>query len=398
MTETTSSSWSDLLSSALVGTDRRPFVPDAAGPDTAADPAQSLLQQAMMLSVPALTGTQPASYDGPLPEPAPADSRPLIPAVAQLRLRALLDAYPKYLGEWLVAVHASGRRLPSASGPALLDAGRTNTALRTALAQVLGARGQWLAGQNADWRYLRREPVGPPRPEDWDGPDPDARIAYANGLYAADPEAARALFAAAWPTSTAAVKMSLLGVISRYRTEADLPFVESLAKDPSKQVRDEARAIEASLKGRDRRTEERTAEVFTAEVTRIATASVPTHDLYRYASPLAHQRWPLDGARVILAALVEHSRERNSGSAEDAAAEKRARGSDWAAAHLLGMLGDCAPLELRPDVERVVQAQTADRVAGVTHHLDFTDLLTPLGFRAEMHAELTATADAPGQE
>lgn len=412
MSQYPSSTWAEVLSAALIGTERRPFVPEpagpgpadgeSAGPETAGpeatDPAQALLRQAMLLTVPALMGTPPADYTGTLPEPAPDDDRPLISPVVQLRLRALLDAYPKYLGEWLVAVQTAGYRLPSAVMPALLDVGRTNTSLRAALAQVLGPRGQWLARQNADWRYLRREPIGPLRPEDWDGPDPDARIAYANGLYATAPDAARALFAAAWPTLTATVKMSLLGVLGRYRTDADLPFVESLAKDPSKQVREEAHAIETHLKGRDRRAEPRPAEVFTAEVSRMATAEGPVHDLYRYAAPQAAQPWPLDAARVILAALLEHSRERTTGTAADAAAEKRARNNDWAAGNLMGMLADCAPLELRPDVERVVRAQAAETADGRVHHLDFNDLLTPLAFRAEMHAELTTPADAPGQE
>jgi len=397
VSENLGSSWSDVLSAALVGIDRRPFVP-AAGSAESADPAEALLHQAMVLTVPALTGTEPGLYDGQLPEPAPADDRPLIPPAARVRLGALLDAYPKYLGEWLVAVQASGRRLPLAVMPALLDAGRANTALRAALAEVLGLRGRWLAGQNPDWRYLRREPIGPLRPEDWEGPDPDARIAYANGRYAADPEAARALFAAAWPTLTAAVKLSLLGVVSRYRSDADLPFLEGLAKDSSKQVRDEAHAIEASLKGRDRRSEPWPPEVFTAEVSRIATAESPVHDLYRHTASQARNPWPLDGSRVILAALVEHSREKNGERAGDAAAAQRARSHDWAAVQLMGTLGDCAPLELRPDVERVVAAQSTEMAGGIVHHLDFHDLLTPLGFRAEMHAELTAPADAPGQE
>ena len=395
MNQYPSSSWSEVLSAALVGTDRRPVAPEAAGPE-ADDPAQALLRQAMALTVPALTGAPPARYQGALPGPAPSDPRPLISPLVQLRLRTLLDAYPKYLGEWLAAVQVSGHRLPSAALPALLDAGRTDTTLRPALAQVLGPRGQWLAGQNADWRYLRRESVGPLRPQDWEGPDPDARIAYANGLYATDPEAARALFTAAWPALTAAVKMSLLGVLGRHRTDADLPFVEGLAKDPSKQVREEAHGIEAQLKGRDRRAEPRPAEVFTAEISRMATAEVPTHDIYRHAAPQAHQPWPLEASRVILAVLLEHSCERDSGKAADAAAEKRARGSDWAAGHLMGLLADCAPLQLHPEAERVVQAQAAEIAAGRRHHLDFHDLLTPLGFRADMHAELTA--DAPGQE
>ena len=394
--ETVRGSWAELVSAALIGTDRHPFVPDPAIP-VGTEPAQALLQQAMLVTVPALTGARPAQYEGPLPDPAPADDRPLIPRVAQLRLRALLDVYPKYLGEWLTTLRASGYRLPLAALPGLLDAGRNNAAIRGSLAEVLGARGHWLARRNADWRYLLREPFGPLRPEDWDGPDPDARVAYANGLYAADPAAARALLETAWPTLTAAVKLNLLALVTRYGTNADLAFIKGLSQDSSKQVREEAHRIEGQLKQRDEETLELSPENFTAAVGRYAATKIISNEFYYFAMRRAHDRWPLDGSRVVLAALVEYSREKVP--AGDLTAENRRTRNHWAAEQLLGVLADCAPLELRPDVERVVQAQTADILAEALSPLDFGNLLTALGFRADVRAELTASADAtPGQE
>jgi hypothetical protein len=396
--ETVRGSWADLVSAALVGTERRPFAPDPALP-AAADPAQSLLQQAMLATVPALTGEQPAHYEDPPPEPMPADDRPLIARTAQLRLRSVLEVYPKYLGEWLTAVQASGCRLPQTAMPGLLEAGRNNAEIRGVLAKVLGARGHWLARYNASWRYLRHEPCGPLRAEDWDGPDPDARIAYANGLYAAEPAAARALLETAWPTLTADLKLSVLGPIARHGGKDDLPFVKGLSQDSSKRVRENAKGVESVLQRRTERSGERSPEKFTAEVERLAAAGDIGDGLYRFATRRDYDQWPLDGARVILAALYEYSRDPAPGGAGDRAAEDRRARSPWGAEQLVDMLADRAPLELRPDVERVAQAQTDDLAAGRLCHLDLRRMLAPLDFRAAMHAELTASADAaPGQE
>lgn len=400
------STWTELVSTALVGTERRAFVPSpspGSSPDSATaagtDPAQALLREAMLAALPALTGTQPAPYEGPLPQPAPADERPLIPSAARLRLRAVVDVYPKYLGEWLAAVRAAGCRLPSAALPGLLDAGRNSVEIRGELAEVLGERGRWLARQNPEWRYLLREPLGPLRPEDWDGPDPDARLAYANGLYARDPEAARALFAAAWPTLNAAGKMGLLSVVSRHRTKTDLPFLERLAQDSSKQVREEARLIASRLTYNEQNTKELTPEEFAAQIGRLADTEGVGVGLSHFAMQRTHGQWSLDAARTLFAVLIEYS----SKGAPDQTGDQSTRGaysrSHWAAEQLLGVLADRGPLELRPDVERALQAQASDTASGAGHRLDLSELHTLLGFRAEMHAELTASADAAtGQE
>lgn len=391
-------SWDELVSAALIGTDRRASVPDPAlAPGT--DPSRALLQQAMLASILILTGPQPAPYDGPLPEPRPADDRPLIPGPAQLRLRTMLDARSKDLVEWLTAVSSRGRRVPMSAMPGLLEAARADVSIRSALAEVLGERGRWLARQNPAWRYLLREPVGPLRPEDWDGPDPDARIAYANGLYAADPAAARELLRNSWPTLTAATKVHLLGVVERYGTKADQPFVAGLSQDSSKQVRDQVRSLSAQLGRRAEDTWQRPSpERFVTDVAQLAGSENLSRQIHTFAMQRALERWPLEGARAVLALLVDCSREQIPVPGE--AADDKLRVRNRQAAELLArVLADCAPAELHPDVQRVVQDQNEDVAAGRVHHLDFTALLAVLGLRAEMHAELTASDDAaPGQD
>ncbi|HTJ66062.1 MAG TPA: DUF5691 domain-containing protein [Actinospica sp.] len=368
--------WNELVSAALVGTERHALVPDPALAE--ADPARALLKQAMLLAVPALTGAPPAPHEGALPEPAPTDDRPLIPSSGRLRLRAVLDVHPKYLPEWLAATRASGCRLPLAALPPLLDAGRNSVALRNDLAEVLGAPGHWLARQNPDWRYLLREPFGPLRPEDWDGPDPDARIAYVNGLYAADPAAARALLQAAWPTQTAAQKMSLLAVVTRHAAAADLDFVRTLSKDSSKQVRDEAKSIEGQITWREDQ-----AEDFTTKIRELIDVDGIGNSVYHFAVRRPEPIWPLDGCRLLLAALVVTGR---GGGAPH-----------WAAQHLIGLLADRAPTDLLPEARTVAQTIAAETAAGTEHRLDFDPLATQLGFRADLHAELTASASAAAE-
>lgn len=386
-----SGSWSDLVSTAVVGVERRAFAPDAALP-AGLDAAQALLRQAMLSAIPVLTGTPPARYEGALPDPAPESSRPLVPESARLRLRAVLDVYPKYLGEWLEAVSASGFRLPLDSMPALLDAGRSQEPVRAVLARVLGEPGHWLARQNPEWRYLLRECCGPLRPEDWNGPDPDARVAYLNGLYAADPAAARDLVTQAWPGLSTEMKSGLILPISRHATERDLPFLEVLKKDAPKKLRERVDRREAQLRhqGGKQHRPHLTPEQFTAEVARCDAAEV-----YRFASEHTDQPWPLEGARAMIHVLRRFSRDKPA----EPEMQTRRTWEYWSGDRLLSLLADHAPVRLRAEVEQAVQDQAADIAAGIPHRLDFTDLLAPLGFRAEMHAELTASADAvPGQE
>src|SRR5689334_22403141 len=78
-------SWEDLVTSALLGTDRRP--PAAAVPGREAPVA--LLDAAAVVTLLRRAGLRPASA-ARRPEPAPEDTRPALPAAAARRLALLL--------------------------------------------------------------------------------------------------------------------------------------------------------------------------------------------------------------------------------------------------------------------------------------------------------------------
>lgn len=380
--------WAELVSTALVGTDRRPVPGTGAGPDGAgragdehsghehSDPALALLSRAAVAGLVRRVGAPPERFDGTLPVPAPADPRPLLPEPAVRRLRAILDAYPKYLPEWLAAVRAAGFRLPAVFFPALLDLGRTNTLIREDLALVLGASGRWLATASGTWKYLLREAREQADPQDRHSPDPDTRISYVAGLYLRDPQEARRLIRETWSAERVPVKLALLALLTRYPDPADLPFVEGLIKDPSKQVRDEATLLAGGLQ---RRRDKPAPPAFTAEVARLLTADRGIgRDLHNFVMSRADEPWPQDGALLLLDALAGY------GTQGD-----RAAWSGWIAEQLQTAVADHAPVSARDRVAALVASQAVTALDGAAARIDFAQMLALLDFRRDMLAELT---------
>jgi hypothetical protein len=371
--------WAELVSTALVGTDRR-AVP---GSESAhADPAHELLSRAAVAGLVRRVGAPPTRFDGTLPEPAPADPRPLLPQAAARRLRAILDAYPKYLPEWLAAVRAAGYRLPAGYFPALLDLARTNTLIRPDLALVLGAPGRWLAAASGNWKFLLREAREELDPDDRHSPDPDTRISYVAGLYLRDPDAARELIREIWTTERVPVKLGLLGLLARYPDPADLPFVEGLIKDPSKQVRDEATLLAGGLQ---RRRDKPAPPAFTAEIARLVAADRGIgRDLHNFVMSRADEPWPEDGALLLLDALAGHG-----------AQGDRAAWSGWIAEQLQIAVADHAPISARDRVAALVASQAVAALDGTPPRIDFAGMLTLLDFRRDMLAELAGQPPLP---
>jgi hypothetical protein len=173
--------WSDVLATALVGTQRRTLT---GFPATVEDPAEALLDAAAALTIYRRAAVSP--HTGLLPpSPAPDDSAfPLISSLAATRLADLLafersaradapvrdvDGRLELLAEWLGAVvtrdahgrRVLSRRIPGELLPALLDIGRRHRALRPLIAAAGGTRAQWLAEQRTEWGYLRSEVPAP---------------------------------------------------------------------------------------------------------------------------------------------------------------------------------------------------------------------------------------------
>ncbi|HEU5429294.1 MAG TPA: DUF5691 domain-containing protein [Actinocrinis sp.] len=409
--------WAELVSTALVGTDRRPVpripstpstpsTPGVAdpdlGPDPDSDPGQGpepgrqsqdpaliLLSQAAQAGLAWRVGRPPERFEGTLPDPAPVDPRPPLPQAAAHRLRTILDSYPKYLPEWLSAVRAAGYRLPAVFLPQLLDLGRTNMLIRVDLAAVLGEPGRWLVTTGGNWNYLLREARARLRPEDWRSADPNERIAYVAGLYLTEADAARRLIRETWAGERAPVKLGLLALLSRYPDPADLSFVQTLIRDSSKQVRDEATLLAGSL---ERKRDKPQPPEFTAEVARLlAAARGISRDLHNFVMTRTGERWPPDGALLLLDALAEHGRRADQPA-----------WTGWIAEQLQVAVADNAPVCVRDRVAALVAQQavalaSGDQAPHNASRVDLVSMLALLDFRRDMLAELAPPDQAAAQ-
>ncbi|MCG0067509.1 MULTISPECIES: DUF5691 domain-containing protein [Streptomyces] len=264
------SSWEELVTTALLGTDRR--APAQVAPGRAAPVA--LLDAAAVATVRRRAGLRPARA-ARRPERAPADPRPPLPAAAARRLATLLadrsgggsggrrGSSPdlmELLPQWLAAANAHGYAAPPQALPALLDAARGRTDLRPAALAFAGPRALWLARLNPDWRFaLRAAPGGGatlPDPEDaeavrrlWREGLFAERAALLGALRARTPGWGRELLASTWATERAEDRLMFLDSLRTGLSEADEPFLEQALGDRSRNVRATAAELLSALPG-----------------------------------------------------------------------------------------------------------------------------------------------------
>ncbi|OIK28161.1 DUF5691 domain-containing protein [Streptomyces malaysiense] len=263
------SGWADLVTTALLGTDRRPparLVPGRPAPVT-------LLDAAAEATVRRRAGLR-AARAARRPERAPEDPRPALPPAAAGRLAALLaersggagggrrGSSPdlmELLPQWLAAANGHGYAAPTQALPALLDAARGRTDLRPAALAFAGPRALWLARFNPDWRFaLRTAPGGAalPDPGDaeavrelWEEGLFAERVALLGALRARSPKLARALLAGTWPTERAEDRLMFLDSLRAGLSAADEPFLEKALGDRGRNVRATAAELLSALPG-----------------------------------------------------------------------------------------------------------------------------------------------------
>ncbi|GKQ34386.1 DUF5691 domain-containing protein [Streptomyces sp. A012304] len=262
--------WEDLVTAALLGTDRR--TPPGITPGRSAPTA--LLDAAAAETVRRRAGLRPGRA-APRPEPAPEDPRAPLPAAAARRLALLLADRPgagsggrrgtapdlmELLPQWLAAANARRFAAPAAALPALLDAARGRTDLRPAALEFAGPRALWLARLNPDWRFALRATPG--RGASLPGPEePDRverlwqeglfaeRVALLAAVRARDADAARALLASTWPTERAEDRLMFLDSLRTGLGPRDEPFLEQALADRSRNVRATAAELLSALPG-----------------------------------------------------------------------------------------------------------------------------------------------------
>jgi hypothetical protein len=249
------STWRDLVTASLIGTERS-VVPAVAIPglhpadDDPGDPAVVLLDRAALLTAARRAGRRPDCAEA-LPVCAP-DPRPAVSPAAARRLRRLVSGeHPDLLTEWLTAAVARGLRLPPQLLPALLDrARRTRPAdqgLPRLLAEAGGPRARWLAGLNPDWEHAVEDLLADD--QTWRLGEARQRRGYLASLLTRDPGAARALITGGWDAAGGADRAMFLSVLAGALGPADEPLLEAALDDRAADVRRWAAYLLARLPG-----------------------------------------------------------------------------------------------------------------------------------------------------
>lgn len=263
--------WEQLVTTALLGTDRRPL-PDVGPYRQQGAPAPvALLDAAAAETVRRRAGLRPAPA-APLPEPAPDDPRPPLPAAAARRLALLLadrsapstgrrgtaPDLTELLPQWLAMADAHGYAPPPHLVPALLDAARGRTDLRQAALRFAGPRAVWLARLNPEWRFaLRTAPGGDAElPQDpdrvrqtWEEGLFAERVALLTALRVRDPRAGRELLLTTWAKERAEDRLMFLDSLRTGLGPEDEPFLEQALSDRSRNVRSTAAELLSTLPG-----------------------------------------------------------------------------------------------------------------------------------------------------
>lgn len=147
---TTGDYWREMVTVALLGTDRRdPPAPLAGGlADLAADdpqptPSQRLLQQVAACAVARRAGVLPGAVV-PSIAPPDGDERPITPPAATATWRRVVSDWPVLEDEWVLAVVRSGRRLAPELVVPLLARHRTDATRHARALVAAGTLGQWM--------------------------------------------------------------------------------------------------------------------------------------------------------------------------------------------------------------------------------------------------------------
>jgi hypothetical protein len=262
--------WEQLLSSAVLGVERRAFAPPAAegalgnliGQLDATDPEGALLAAAAAVTLFQRIGRLVSPDDTPPPAASEPDVLPVCSARAARHLALMLGGtHRAQLPEWLAALQSAGRRVPAALLHDLLDLGRAQAELRPAILPAIDRRGHWLAAQNPDWSYASGEwrvtsdGLNDPSPvtrhpspvTQWETGSRPARLLLLAELRASAPALARGLIESTWATEKADDRAAFLAALAVGLSMDDEPLLESALDDRSKEVRRAAAELLARL-------------------------------------------------------------------------------------------------------------------------------------------------------
>ena len=219
--------WRELVSTALLGTERREATAAAPLAIVRDSPEEQLLARAAATVVYRRAGARPRQGLSPL-QPAQAETLPRCSEAAAMRLAAILGGeFTGVLDEWLELAAAHGVRAPEELLPALIAAGRGR---REAVLAVAGERGRWLGRLDEAWDVDVDDDV-------WRTGTLEARRSWLRRERASDPERARLALAETWSEEDPRARAALLDELETGLSLGDEAFLEAALDDRRQEVR-----------------------------------------------------------------------------------------------------------------------------------------------------------------
>jgi hypothetical protein len=224
--------WTDIVTTAVVGTERQALAASAVDAALQAPLAQldSTDREGALLNAAALTalheraGRLPVKHSETLPEAAPDETLPRCNARVAARLKLLLRGeHSELLPEFLNTLASTGQRVPEEVLPTLLETGKAKEALANLLAPVVGTHGVWLGQQNAEWAYVCGEAQSATV---WQVGTLAQRRALLKRLRQTQPQEAIALLQQTWEQDSPKERAEFIELLGNGLSDTDEPFLE----------------------------------------------------------------------------------------------------------------------------------------------------------------------------
>jgi hypothetical protein len=239
--------WQHLTSTALLGTERQtlPTVDPVLAPllSPSEDKEKTLLDAAALTSLYIRSGQATTRSSHPPIPVSPETVLPHDPGEALYIFNAVAE-HGELWREWLeLSIKYNVPPLPRTLHR-LLELGKAATLLRPKIAQVMGAKGHWLAQfiSEASWLLPEDLPVSV-----WEEGSLPERLAYISKIRLENPEQARGMLETIWKQENAEARTGLLETLKTNLSLNDEAFLETCLDDKSKRVRELASEFLSSL-------------------------------------------------------------------------------------------------------------------------------------------------------
>lgn len=240
--------WNDMINTALLGTEKKPFTPQSAPPvlqqaatqiaaQAGLDKEEQFLQLAAIASNVRQSGTKPLHQPTLNWTQAAAETEPYCsPRGAQVLKDILEEESQPLVALWLERCVAAKKIALPELVPTLLNRAIQHKDIRPAAAIVCGRRGEWLSRFNPTWEFSN----GSDEEESWQTGNLDQRKAVLKQLRQQEPAKAREWLEQSWPQENANTRAELLKQLDGTVRPEDEPFLLSSLNEKSQKVKDEA--------------------------------------------------------------------------------------------------------------------------------------------------------------